>query len=269
MSAIAQDWTQLPGLASDISIKGDEMWIIGSKGNGVYRWNGEGWTQKPGKGVRIAASRDGWAWLTTSDDSIYRFNKNKQVWDLMPGKLRQISAASKDSAFGVAGDMTIWLWKDNQWNHQPGAATWAAIGEDDDRWVVASDQTIYRWNHKNGAWDNIPGAAKTIDVQNADRVIVATADSHMYYWSNNAWHLMTGGCWRATLNYDTFYCIHTAEGIYKGVWPAGQGTTAVAQKECAECVCPQCQQRACPAQAVQHDEVDEEFMNVIVIYRYE
>lgn len=94
-SCSAQNWTQLPGAAVEISAKGNELWVINSSQK-IYRWDGKAWQLKPGAAVRVGASPDGWTWVVNSQNQIYRWNESKNAWDGMPGALVQIDAISKD-----------------------------------------------------------------------------------------------------------------------------------------------------------------------------
>lgn len=117
---------------------------------------------------------------------------------------------------GVNSAGNIYLWENNKWTQQPGAATWAGIGDGDERWVVNKAHQIYRWNHSNKNWDLMPGAADNIDVQNPCRVIVTNAANQIYIWKNNNWQLLTGAGTRSTINENNYYTVNTAQQIWKG-----------------------------------------------------
>ncbi len=110
----------------------------------------------------------------------------------------------------------IYLWQNNDWTKLPGQATWAAIGDGDERWVVNKDDNIYRWNHSRNDWDQMPGAAVNIDVQNPCRVIVTNSSNKMYIWKNNDWVLLTGVGTRATINECSYYTVNSAQQIWQG-----------------------------------------------------
>lgn len=117
---------------------------------------------------------------------------------------------------GVNRDSNIYLWENNVWTQMPGKATWAAIGEGDERWVVNSAQQIFRWNHFRKDWDVIPGAAVNIDVQNPCRVVVTNAANQMYVWKNNQWVLITGVGTRATVDSQFIYHVNSGSQIWRG-----------------------------------------------------
>lgn len=94
-SCKAQIWKRLPGIAIDISAKGNEVWVINSAQQ-IFRWEGSDWKHIEGFAVQVGASPDGWTWVVTKDDQIFRWNVDNRVWDRMPGALAQISAMSKD-----------------------------------------------------------------------------------------------------------------------------------------------------------------------------
>lgn len=119
-------------------------------------------------------------------------------------------------ALGVNRRGEIFLWENNAWTKLPGAATWAGIGDGDERWVINSAQQIYRWNLSRKDWDHMPGAAVNVDVQNPCRVIVTTSSSQMYIWKNNNWQLLTGAGTRATITESNYYHVNSAQQIWKG-----------------------------------------------------
>lgn len=96
-TCVAQNWSQLPGAAVEISAKCKELWVINSAQK-IYRWDADGskWELIEGAAVRVGASPDGWSWVVNSADKIYRWNVNNKKWDLIPGALVQISAMSRD-----------------------------------------------------------------------------------------------------------------------------------------------------------------------------
>jgi len=246
-------WSQLPGAAVEISSKGKELWVINDKQQ-IFRWEGTNWKQIPGVASRVGASPDGWTWVVNSAGNVFRFNVDKQDWDLMPGGIVQISAMSKDRAIGIAPGNSIWLWDKTAWTQLPGGATWSAIGDGDERWVIHQDtMQIFRWSHSGNTWEVIPGGATWVDVQNPCRVMVTNIHNQMFIRKNNAWSSITGSGSRATLNEKHFFAVNSANEIFKGEFKDDENA------------CPPCEQRA-PAKNV-HKEKDE--TDVVVIYREE
>jgi len=211
------NWQGIPGAAVDISAKGNEVWVANA-GQDVFRFDfvKRDWVKLPGSAVRsVGASPDGWGWVVSREDNVYRFNKDKGVFEQILGQpLVQISAASKDRALGVnkAGD--IWLWENNAWKQLPGNAMWAGIGVDDDRWVVNSIHQIFRWNKNINNWDLMPGSAVNVDVQNANRVILTNKEQLMYVWKNGAWNYLTGAtATKSSLNENMGFYVNKEQNI--------------------------------------------------------
>ena len=119
-------------------------------------------------------------------------------------------------ALGVNRADNIYLWENNAWTKLPGAATWAGIGDGDERWVINRAQQIFRWNHSRNDWDRMPGAAVNIDVQNPCRVIVTNASKKMYIWKNNNWQQLSGSGTRSSLNEKNYFTVNDAGQIFKG-----------------------------------------------------
>jgi len=213
-SCAAQTWNRLNGALNDISAKGNEVWGI-SSGDKIWRYNGNTWIQMPGLAVSVGASADGRTWVVNRTGQIFRFNLTTKKWDLIPGQLKQISAMSGDKALGVNAAGGIFLYENNKWIQLPGAATWAGIGDGDERWVVNSSQQIYRWNPFTNVWDRVPGAAVNVDVQNPCRVIVTNAANQIYIWKDNVWERLTGAGKRSTLNGIRYYTVNSYDEIYQ------------------------------------------------------
>lgn len=117
---------------------------------------------------------------------------------------------------GVNRAGSIYLWENDTWTKQPGAATWAAIGDGDERWVINSQQQIFRWNHSKKSWDRMPGAAVNIDVQNSRRVIVTNAVNQIYIWKNNNWQLIKGSGTRSTINKNKYFTVNSNHEVFSG-----------------------------------------------------
>jgi tectonin-like protein len=55
---------------------------------GIYHWNGSGWDQIDGGGVRIAVGSDGQPWVVNSNGSIY--HRVNGAWQTLPGAANDI-----------------------------------------------------------------------------------------------------------------------------------------------------------------------------------
>jgi len=225
-SAFGQEWQQLQGIAHEISAKGKELWVV-NQIQQVFRYDtskkntSSPWTQFSGVGATsVGASADGWTWITNAAQQVYRYNPDKKVFELMPGNLVQISAMSKDKALGIGQDGGIWLYENGEWKRQPGAAIWAAIGEDDDRWVCNNQHSIFHWNHDKNQWDNVVGFAWNVEVQNAQRVVVANKINELFLYKGGVWEKLNGKGIKAAVNDNTFFAVN-AQGQ---IWVGGDGT---------------------------------------------
>jgi len=210
---------QLPGrTVKDVSSKGDYLWIIGDD-NQVYTVdpNNLRLTRIPGpnnvKAVSIGATPDGSAWVITgnglANGPIYRISNN-DVWELMPGALFQINAISKDSAIGITKDGDIYLYqyiastKTYNWvKFNSGKAKWAAVGENNEFWVIGTDNKVYRWNQSS--WVSMPGGCLSIDVLNSNERICVGTDGRPYGWENGNWKQLEGTATKVSLNANNYF----------------------------------------------------------------
>ena len=117
---------------------------------------------------------------------------------------------------GVSRNNQIYVWTSGAWIRIPGGAMWAAIGVGDERWVVASDQTIYRWNHATKSFNRIPGAAVNVDVHSPCRVIITNASNQMLIYKDNNWRLVNGAGTRSSINGTHIFTVNSAHEILIG-----------------------------------------------------
>jgi hypothetical protein len=71
----AIEWRQRTGAALDIAVGADDaIWVIGTNGI-PFRWNGKGWSQIGSKvATRISVQPDGRPWITTASGELYRWH---------------------------------------------------------------------------------------------------------------------------------------------------------------------------------------------------
>jgi len=228
----SSEWRQLQGKGNDISARGDEVWIV-AQDRKIYRWSADDgdWQLQPGLADRIAASPDGSSWITSTNDDIYRMNVDTGSWETMPGSMWQISAISKDSAIGVTRQNAVYLWQNDAWHRQPipgnGKGAWVCIGEEDERWMVLIDRSIFRWNHDQSDWVHMPGNAVRIDCQSPDKIVKTDADQFMHVWRKRDWVLLPGRGVRATVGNKNVYTVAASGDLFVTPFPASStGKTA-------------------------------------------
>ena len=101
-------WTRLPGVAKDVGAgENGVLWHIGNNavtgGFGIYRWNGNGWDDMKGGGVRIDVDPKGNAWIVSQDGQIWRYTGSG--WTIVPGvSARDIGVGADGSVFVAAKD---------------------------------------------------------------------------------------------------------------------------------------------------------------------
>ena len=68
-----------------------QIWGV-NKENDIFRWNGEDWTQVPGKLRQISVGPDGSVWGVNGIDEIFRWTG--QSWQKIPGRLIHVDIGS-------------------------------------------------------------------------------------------------------------------------------------------------------------------------------
>jgi len=252
-----QDWTKLPGQATWISAKGNEIWIL-DVGSVMSRWSNGTWQTIPetvkggtmdGNPLEIAAAQDGWTWMKTNTFVLYRWNPNDHVWEKIPTGgddigVMELDAFSRDSAIirvtNVSAPPTpvpvfdFWVYKNNTWEKMPhqdgmdqneqGALKTVAIGENDDRYVLAHN-FIYRWNRtaNPARWEKLPGQGAgnegyIVKAQNSIRVIKIkiTPPLEIYMWNGVKWNSIPikKDIFSAGIDSDAIYIIDSDGNIF-------------------------------------------------------
>ncbi len=156
VSTLWDSYWQTPGVAIDIGAGADgSVWALGTD-NRPYKWNGAGWDQDRinRTAVRIAVDPAGIPFVVTSSNQIIRRQSNNPFAD--------------------------------DWNPpEPGLAIDIGIGRNGDRWIVGTDQRVYKF--QGGDWTPVLAfaTARRISVSPAGRPWIVTTTGGIQNLSNN------------------------------------------------------------------------------------
>ena len=145
-------FTHVPGQGRD----GGAVWVIGSRGRTIHRYNGEGensWdTIEPGQPgtegiVHVAVDNTGNAWVITDGTRIYRYTGSN--FTLIPGRARDIGAGGGE-VWVISTDGHIYRYSGqgaSPWTRFLGVTGSKRIEVDDagNAWVTAQGDKIYRY----------------------------------------------------------------------------------------------------------------------------
>lgn len=155
----------MTGSGSILSVRNNEILHLSLPyPKNIWRVDGLQWTPVPNDNkfdmdevTGIAASHDGWHWVITKTNKIYRWNVCEKAWEAIPGALNQIDAFSRDAAIGVYGG-EVKLWQKHNWttlsigNIKPKSA---AIGDEKEIWIVDEKDQLFRHNQSSKVFDHI------------------------------------------------------------------------------------------------------------------
>ena len=203
-------WSKLSGCAKDIAIGGDgTVWVVGCNsvagGYDIYRYDKTtgNWYANTRGAVRIAADKDGYAWIVNSDGDISQLTKSG--WASVRGCAKDI---------GIGGDGTVWIVgcdsvdggygiyeyidATGEWEQKGEGAVRIAADKDGYAWVVRSNGEIFQLT--TSGWTKIPGHATDIGVGSDGTVWVLAsmpveAGYNIYRWNGslkNYWTTVAG-----------------------------------------------------------------------------
>lgn len=89
-------------------------------------------------------------------------------WQLVPGKLKQVSANANGEVWGVNANDDIFQWNGSAWALIPGHLKHVSIGSDGTVWGVNEFDEIFK--RIGDGWALIPGGLKQISVGNANHI---------------------------------------------------------------------------------------------------
>jgi len=221
---------KFPGIARDISIKGNEFWGIHSN-NTIMRFEGNSW--KPvsmavrggyfnSVPVSIAASPDGYTYVTSDKYYVYRYNPRDNIWEWITNTrwlslLKQISASNKDYVVGVNYLNDIFVCANTcdkgDFRTLPGKALFISVGVDNEVWIVDMNHKIQRWNSARNTWEMLPGFANTVDVMNKTRAVMTSESNRIYVWNGQFWREVGDRAHRATIDENAIYSITETDDI--------------------------------------------------------
>lgn len=124
------NWDLMTGLAWRVSVASDgAVWVI-NRGGAAYRWAGDDWVFVVRDTLEVAAGSVNNVWRIDNTNSIWRYNpaKTPDPWDLIPGKLKQISVSADGEVWGI--DLNNALVRRNGENWEPLQRTFsqASVG---------------------------------------------------------------------------------------------------------------------------------------------
>jgi len=126
----------------------------------------------PGSLTQIAGGGTVWAtdpntgqpgygetWGLNSAGGIYRWDRDLQTWDSIPGTLAQIAVGADDTVVGInaAGNTYLYDQVHSTWKHIPGTLAQVSVGSISSIWGLNATGQIYHYNSQFNRWDSVPG----------------------------------------------------------------------------------------------------------------
>ncbi len=167
-------------------------WLLAADGS-VFRRIASGWIKLPGRGMDIAAGRDGSVWLVgwPAQDPV-QFPKlsapvhqwNGSTWVPMGGSGRRISVDPTGAPWIVSGEGFVYRLQGDLWIGLPGRGSDLACGPEGSVWLTGyaqgefSNQLVYRWN--GGTWEGTVGKGVRLAVAPSGYPWVASSNGDLF-----------------------------------------------------------------------------------------
>jgi len=122
---------QIPGqkLVQISAASKDRALGVNSAGN-IWLWENNVWKQIPGGAMWAGIGVDDDRWVVNSGHQIFRWNKVKNDWDLMPGAAVNVDVQNADRVTITNKEGNFWVWKNNEWKLIPsGTSAKSSVNE--------------------------------------------------------------------------------------------------------------------------------------------
>ncbi len=169
---------------------------------GVFRFNGSGWDQVPGGGIRIAVDDKGNPWVVNSNKDIYQYVGNTFI--KIPGKANDIAIGGGQvwvigtNPVGTGSDFGVFKFNGQGWDGVPGGGVRIAVDASGLPWVVNSVQDIYQYDNP-GHFVQKSGKAYDIAIGGGQVWVIGTnpvgtgSDFGVFKFNGQGWDGVPGG----------------------------------------------------------------------------
>ncbi|HEY6118738.1 MAG TPA: tectonin domain-containing protein, partial [Pyrinomonadaceae bacterium] len=148
---------------------------------GIFRWDGQGWSQVAGAGYRISVGPDGAPWIVNSEGIIYRWDND--TFQAVAGRAKDIGVGANGTVWKIGWDNSIQRWNGQGWDSAPGSAETISVQSNGAPWIVNGAGQIYHWNADH--FENLPGLARDIGAEKS--IWVIDQDGLVYNWNHGDW----------------------------------------------------------------------------------
>ncbi len=147
-------WTGIPGGLKQISVGSkDHVWGINAKGD-VYEWANNGWklhsNAETGTFTLLSTGSDGTVVLLKSNHQVYKWNKDKELFEQIDGELSYISVGKASEIWGIDTKSQVVKWNEDTWEPLPGTRKLTSIsaGDDGTVWGVDGQGNVFTLNRE-------------------------------------------------------------------------------------------------------------------------
>ena len=109
----------------------------------------------------------------------------------------------------------LFEYKNGSWHKLPGAGTHITIGVDSEKWVVNSDDNIYRMLPGDTAWKQIPGKLTSIHCTDENTVAGVNAEGYLFHWAGSGWTKLPGSGTHIGSTWGAMWVVNKDDSIYK------------------------------------------------------
>jgi len=245
---VPQNWTQIPGAASQVAAAADgSIWVLSDQpaGPNKYIWHYASgtWTNVGGLASQIAVAPDGTLYVINSAGGVYAYNSG--VWSSPGGGAKSITTLSSGYVVVVsnagAGDQGLWLYN-GSWQQLPGGGVSVYGGRDivshtvngnpinpAGVYILNSGGNIYYLNTDN-SFALVPASASSLASRPGGLFALAgggvgIGGNQIYYFDldSPAWTAQSGAAVSLSIGANnTLYVVSGTGAIYQ----TATGTTA-------------------------------------------
>ena len=192
------------------------------------------WKPVPGALKQISAASDGSVWGVNSAGQVFR--RTGDTWQGVAGQLMQVSVGSAQNIWGVNASHQVWKWDPaiSNWRQMPGLLKQISAAADGSVWGTNRDDNIYRWDQAANNWILLPGRLAMAAAGSAQQVWGVTGANTIFRWTGSDWAPVAGLLADISVAADgSVWGVNSAGAVFQWTGSAWQNLAGVALRRIA------------------------------------
>ena len=238
-SIVPQNWTQIPGTASEVTAAADgSIWVLSDQPAGpdknIWHYSGGTWTNIGGLAEHIAVAPDLSLWAINSAGGIYHYSGG--AWTGIGGLAQSLATLADNSVVvasnsgGAAGNRALWKYAGGTFTQVPGSGAFVTGSIDPSPqttsngtlqpggfYIINGAQSIY-YENPDGSFVQIPSTASYVASSPGGLFAFGPtfdpSGNAIFYFDTTSWSTQTGAAVSVSVANGTLFVVAGTGAIF-------------------------------------------------------